>query len=227
MTPVSVLVVDDHPVVRYGLVSMLQTDRGINVVGSAGDGEDALAKVAALSPEVVLLDIHMPVMDGLTATKQIKERFPRTSVVILTLYHNEQYVVEAIRSGAAGYLLKTATRDEICKTLKDLSSGGFIIKTTMLQKALNGAVSEQQATRPDLDFRGQPWGADGDFEKLTAREAEVLQLLVEGMTNKEIGRKLIVTEDTVKKHVQNIILKLHVSDRTQAAVKAVRLGLAH
>ena len=219
---ISVLLVDDHPVVRQGLRSMLETDVHLNIVAEAENGEDALRKVNECSPQVVLIDIHMPVMDGLTATRRIKDKFPRTSVIVLTLYNNEQYVIEAVKAGAAGYLLKNASREEISRTIREVSKGGLLIKTTMLQKALAGAVEGGAVA---LDYRGKPWGAAADFEALSAREREVLKLLVEGMTNKDIGARLYITEDTAKKHVQNIIYKLQVSDRTQAAVKAIRLGL--
>jgi DNA-binding NarL/FixJ family response regulator len=219
---ISILLVDDHPVVRQGLRSMLETDVHLNIVAEAENGEDALRKVDECSPQVVLIDIHMPVMDGLTATRRIKEKFPRTSVIVLTLYNNEQYVIEAVKAGAAGYLLKNASREEISRTIREVSKGGLLIKTTMLQKALAGAVEGGAVA---LDYRGKPWGAEADFEALSAREREVLKLLVEGMTNKDIGARLYITEDTAKKHVQNIIYKLQVSDRTQAAVKAIRLGL--
>ena len=219
---ISVLLVDDHPVVRQGLRSMLETDVHLNIVAEAENGEDALRKVNECSPQVVLIDIHMPVMDGLTATRRIKEKFPHTSVIVLTLYNNEQYVIEAVKAGAAGYLLKNASREEISRTIREVSQGGLLIKTTMLQKALAGAVEGGAVA---LDYRGKPWGAAADFEALSAREREVLKLLVEGMTNKDIGARLYITEDTAKKHVQNIIYKLQVSDRTQAAVKAIRLGL--
>ena len=142
---------------------------------------------------------------------------------MLTLYNNEQYVIEAVKAGAAGYLLKNSSRDEISKTIREVNNGGLLIKTTMLQKALAGAIEGGGAG--NLDFRGKPWGTDADFEALSARELEVLKLLVEGMTNKDIGAQLFITEDTAKKHVQNIIYKLQVSDRTQAAVKAIRMGL--
>jgi DNA-binding NarL/FixJ family response regulator len=138
------------------------------------------------------------------------------------LYNNEQYVIEAVKAGAAGYLLKNASRDEISRTIREVSQGGLLIKTTMLQKALAGAVEGGVGA---LDPRGKPWGTEADFEALSARERDVLKLLVEGMTNKDIGGRLYITEDTAKKHVQNIIYKLQVSDRTQAAVKAIRLGL--
>ena len=219
---ISVLLVDDHPVVRQGLRSMLETDVHLNIVAEAENGEDALRKVDECSPQVVLIDIHMPVMDGLTATRRIKDKFPHTSVIVLTLYNNEQYVIEAVKAGAAGYLLKNASREEISRTIREVSQGGLLIKTTMLQKALAGAVEGGVVA---LDHRGKPWGTEANFDALSARENEVLKLLVEGMTNKDIGARLYITEDTAKKHVQNIIYKLQVSDRTQAAVKAIRLGL--
>ncbi len=222
METISVLLVDDHPVVRQGLRSMLETDPHLRIVGEAENGEDALNKVVELMPQVVLIDLHMPVMDGLTATRRIKERLPHTAVVVLTLYDNDQYVIAAVKAGAAGYLLKNAGRDEIGRTIREVNQGGLLIKTTMLQKALAGAVEGGDTS---LDFRGKPWGADASFDALSAREAEVLKLLVEGMTNRDIGGRLYITEDTAKKHVQNIIYKLQVSDRTQAAVKAIRLGL--
>jgi DNA-binding NarL/FixJ family response regulator len=217
-----VLIVDDHPVVRHGLHAILQTDTTLDVVGEAEDGMDALEKVSSLQPRVVLMDIHMPRMDGLAATRRIKERFPRVAVVVLTLYNNDQYVVEAVKAGAAGYLLKTSSRDEISHTIHEVNAGGLLIRTTTLQKALAGSVEQDTG---DLDFRGRPWGADAEFERLSPRELDVLRLVVEGLTNKDIGSTLYITEDTAKKHVQNIIAKLQVSDRTQAAVKALRLGL--
>lgn len=222
MEPISVLLVDDHPVVRQGLRSMLETDLHLKIIGEAENGEDALIKVGELAPQVVLIDLHMPVMDGLTATRRIKERFSRTSVIVLTLYNNEQYVIEAVKAGAAGYLLKNSSRDEIGRAIREVSQGGLLIKTTMLQKALSGAI--EGGTAP-LDFRGRPWGTEANFDALSVRESEVLKLVVEGMTNKDIGAQLYITEDTAKKHVQNIICKMQVSDRTQAAVKAVRLGI--
>ena len=224
MEPISVLLVDDHPGVRQGLRSMLETDPQLRIVGEAENGDDGLNKVGDLDPQVVLIDLHMPVMDGLTATRRIKERHARTSVIVLTLYNNEQYVIEAVKAGAAGYLLKNSSRDEISRAIREVNQGGLLIKTTMLQKALSGAI--EGGSPATLDFRGKPWGTESNFEALSARESEVLKLLVEGMTNKDIGAQLYITEDTAKKHVQNIISKLQVSDRTQAAVKAIRLGLA-
>jgi len=223
MEAITVLLVDDHPVVRQGLRSMLETDIHLNVVGEADNGEDALGKVGQYAPQVVLMDLHMPVMDGLTATRRIKEKYPHTSVIVLTLYDNDQYVIEAVKAGASGYLLKNSGREEISRTIRDVNGGGLMIKTTAVRKALVGAIEGGGVAT--LDFRGKPWGTTADFDALSARESEVLTLLVEGMTNKDIGAKLYITEDTAKKHVQNIIYKMQVSDRTQAAVKAIRMGL--
>jgi len=213
-------------VVRHGLRAILQTDPTLRVVGEAEDGQDAIEKLAELHPHVVLMDVHMPRLDGLAATRRIKERFPKVAVVILTLYNNDQYVVEALKAGAAGYLLKTASRDEISRTIHEVNNGGLLIRTTTLHKALAGSVESPSSHNDDgVDFRGQSWGADQDYERLSPRELGVLRLVVEGMTNKDIGGTLYITEDTAKKHVQNIIAKLQVADRTQAAVKALRLGL--
>jgi DNA-binding NarL/FixJ family response regulator len=221
IAPIPVLIVDDHPVVRHGLRAILQTDPTLVVVGEAEDGMDALDKVGELHPRVILMDVHMPRMDGLAATRKVKERFPKVAVVILTLYNNEQYVVEAVKAGAAGYLLKTSSRDEISHTIHEVNSGGMLIRSSTLHKALAGTVQSDN----DPSFHGELWGAAGEVERLSPRELDVLRLVVEGMTNKDIGATLYITEDTAKKHVQNIIAKMQVSDRTQAAVKALRIGM--
>jgi DNA-binding NarL/FixJ family response regulator len=221
--PIPVLIVDDHPVVRHGLQAILQTDRSLRVVGEAHDGQDALVKVEALGPRVVLMDVNMPNMDGLAATRKLKERFPRVAVVILTLYNNEQYIVEAVRAGAAGYLLKTASRDEISRTIHEVNAGGMLINQDTLRKALD-SQGERRRGMPDPMLNPQ---LQTDVERLSPRELDVLRLVVEGMTNKDIGSTLYITEDTAKKHVQSIISKLQVSDRTQAAVKALRLGMVN
>jgi len=220
---IPLLIVDDHPVVRHGLQAILQTDSSLQVVGEAEDGYDALEKVAQLHPRVVLMDVHMPRMDGLAATRKIKERFPRVAVIILTLYNNEQYVVEAVKAGAAGYLLKTSTRDEISHTIHEVHAGGMLIRSSTLHKALAGTVESAAGA----GYTGRVWEDGGEVERLSPRELDVLRLVVEGMTNKDIGATLYITEDTAKKHVQNIIAKMQVSDRTQAAVKALRLGMVH
>lgn len=221
-TRITVLLVDDHPVVREGLQAMLETTGDIAVVGQAGDGLEAVAQVAEHRPQVVLMDLRMPSMDGLEATRRIKREFPETSVIVLTVYEKDAFVVGAVRAGASGYLLKDASRELLIHAIHAAQSGGMLIRSSLLRQAM-----AQFDEAKDADF-GLPLPGVGDLEPgdpLTTREQEVLCLLVEGSTNKEIGQALFMSEDTVKKHVQSIIAKLGTSDRTQAAVRAVRLGL--
>jgi len=218
MDKIKVLLVDDHPVVREGLQTMLATAPDIEVVAEASDGLEAIEKANEHRPHVVLMDLRMPNMDGLEVTRRIKSQLASTSVIILTVYDNDAYVIDAVRAGAGGYLLKDASRDLLIHTIRAVNSGGMLVKTSMLREAMLGLAdatgdqSKEKQTHKALN-------------SLTPREHDVLHLVVEGQSNKEIGRALSISEDTVKKHVQTILSKLGVSDRTQAAVKAVRAGL--
>ncbi|HEX2922876.1 MAG TPA: response regulator transcription factor [Chloroflexota bacterium] len=221
MEAITVLIVDDHPVVRDGLRYMLHATDNIRVVAEASTGLEALDRVGEFRPQVVLMDIRMPDMDGLEATKLIKERHPGSSVVIMTMYDDEEYVAEAVRVGAAGYLLKDAPKVEICRTVEAAAGGDVTLRAPLLQRALRNlhlsAGSQTKSTKkPERMPRNH---------LLTPRELAVLRLLVEGKTNKEIGEQLVISEETSKKHVQRIVSKLGASDRTGAAVAAVRLGL--
>jgi len=219
MDKIKVLLVDDHPVVREGLRTMLSTAPDIEVVAEAGDGLEAIERTNEHCPHVVLMDLRMPNMDGLEATRRIKSQLPSTSVIVLTIYDNDAYVVDAVRAGAGGYLLKDASKDLLIHTIRAVNSGGMLIKTNLLREAilsLSDAVGDQ--------LKGKSGDATA-LDELTARERDVLRLLIRGQTNKKIGEALFISEDTAKKHVQTIMLKLGVSDRTQAAVKAVRAGL--
>ena len=219
MGKIKVLLVDDHPVVREGLRTMLATTPDIEVVAEASDGLEAIEKANEHQPHVILMDIRMPNLDGLEATRRIKSQLASTSVIVLTIYDNDAYVVDAVRAGAGGYLLKDASKDLLIHTIRVVNSGGMLIKTSLLREAiLNSAnVTAGQSKEKHTDARA--------LSGLTPREREVLRLVVEGQSNKEIGRTLSISEDTAKKHVQTILSKLGVSDRTQAAVKAVRAGL--
>jgi len=219
MGKIKVLLVDDHPVVREGLRTMLATTPDIEVVAEASDGLEAIEKANEHQPHVILMDIRMPNLDGLEATRRIKSQLASTSVIVLTVYDNDAYVVDAVRSGAGGYLLKDASKDLLIHTIRVVNSGGMLIKTSLLREAiLNSAnVTAGQSKEKHTDARA--------LSGLTPREREVLRLVIEGQSNKEIGRTLSISEDTAKKHVQTILSKLGVSDRTQAAVKAVRAGL--
>ena len=222
MEKIKVLLVDDHPVVRDGLRTMLNTTPDIEVVAEAGDGLEALDKVNEHQPNVVLMDIHMPNLDGLEATRRIKRQTTSPSVIVLTIYENEAYIVDAIRSGASGYLLKDASKELIIHTIRAVNSGGMLIKTSLLRSAFASLDKGNGVHSEDKQAKAKGMALDG----LTDREQNVLGLVVQGQSNKEIGQTLHISADTAKKHMQTIMSKLEVSDRTQAAVKAVRTGLA-
>ena len=218
MDKIKVLLVDDHPVVREGLRTILATTPDIEVVAEAADGLEAIEKANEHRPDVVLMDLRMPNLDGLEATRRIKSQLASTSVIVLTIYDNEAYIVDAIRAGAGGYLLKDVSKDLLIHTIRTVNSGGMLVKTSLLREAVLGlahATTGQSGKKPA--GTGAPNG-------LTPRERDVLRLVIEGRSNKEIGRVLSISEGTAKKHVQTILSKLGVSDRTQAAVKAVRHG---
>jgi DNA-binding NarL/FixJ family response regulator len=213
---ITVLLVDDQAIVREGLRAMLGLEPDISVVGEAADGAQALQCIAALAPDVVLMDVRMHGMDGLTALEQVKHIAPRVSVIMLTLYDDPDYLLRAVAAGAAGYILKDASREELVQAVRIIKEGGAIITPSMLPQLLR-KMSQM--------MRKSAVPAHEAMEKLSERELEVLRLMVEGKTNQEIAEKLIVSPTTVKTHVQNILIKLDVSDRTQAAVYAVRSGL--
>jgi DNA-binding NarL/FixJ family response regulator len=216
MEKIKVLLADDHPVVRAGLRTMLETVSDIEVVGEACDGLEAIDKVGECQPDVVLMDLRMPNMDGLEATKRIKSQLSSTAVIMLTICDNDAYIVDAVRAGAVVYLLKDTSRDLLIHAIRAVTSGGMLVKTCLLREAmlsLADAAGERSKSNP-----AGPAGLAG----LTRRENDVIDLVVLGRSNKEIGQELSISEDTAKKHVQTIMLKLNVTDRTQAAVKAVR-----
>ncbi|MBI4498948.1 MAG: response regulator transcription factor [Chloroflexi bacterium] len=220
MEPITVLIVDDHTVAREGLRAMLETDPQVRVVAEAADGLEALERVAELRPAVVLMDVRMPRMDGLEATRRMKAEHPTTAVIIMTSYDDDALVVAAVRAAAAGYLLKDVSRDLLRHTIGAVASGGVLIKDSLLRKAISGFFHTAQSPEADLpDLRAAA------VEDLTEREREVLRLLAEGLTNKEIGDTLALAEVTVKKHVQSIIAKLGASGRTHAAITGMRMGL--
>ena len=209
------LIVDDHPMIRDGLRGMVSSDRSIEVVGEATTGAEAVAQAKQLRPDVILMDIRMPDMDGLAATREIKLVLPETSVIMVTIYDNPDYLVEAISAGAAGYLLKDVSRFELLNTIHTVVQRGTFLNPDLMMRSLQ-----------QLAARGKSDGSSGpQFDQLTARELEVLRLVARGMSNKEIAAQLVVSVATVKTHVEHIIQKLHVSDRTQAAVAAVTHGL--
>jgi DNA-binding NarL/FixJ family response regulator len=216
MTPIRLLLVDDHALFRKGLAALLATEPAFRVVGEARDGREALKKAAELKPDLVLMDIHMPGIGGLEATRLICESLPSTKVVILTVSEEDKDLFDAIKSGASGYLLKKVEPDELSSMLQGVFHGEAPISRLTATKILaEFAVRETRVQTPADDWE----------EKLSPRETEVLRLVVDGLTNKEISVKLGVEPTTVKNHLKNILGKLHLRNRVQAAVFALQKGL--
>jgi len=220
MAPISVLIVDDHAIARLGLRAMLESDPQVQVVGEASSGAEALERTEQLQPSVVLMDIKMPNMDGLETTRLLKNQHPATSVIILTNHDEEAMVVEAVRVGAGGYLLKDASRDLLVSTIGAVVSGGILIEAPLLRKALGNYVNPGTAAE-----RRRPTSQATPGANLGERELVIIAKMAEGQTNKEIADALGLAEVTVKKQVQGIIAKLRASDRTHATITALRLGI--
>ncbi len=210
-----VVVADDQTVVREGLVTLLETMPGVEVVGSAADGEDAVALVAALTPEVVLMDLRMPRVDGVEATRRIRADHPGTQVVVLTTYADDESIVGALRAGAIGYLTKDAGREHIGRALEAAAAGQAVLDPGVQARLVD------VASLPGPAAGGRPL-PDG----LTDREGEVLRLIAAGQSNAEIAGQLFVSEATVKTHVNRIFAKTGSRDRSQAVAYAHRRGLA-
>lgn len=213
---IRVLIVDDHPIVRQGLRSWLASRDGIEVVGDAGDGESALPLVSGLRPDVVLMDLAMPGMGGLAAIRAVTDLGLGTRVLVLTSFSSQDQVIPAIQAGAAGYLLKDSAPEEVERAVRAVHHG-----EGRLDPSVAGLVMAQVANAA----APSPSPSDG-LHLLTPRETEVLRLLAEGLSNRALAERLFVSEKTVKTHVSSILAKLGLADRTQAALYAVRHGLA-
>ncbi len=228
MSAIRVLLVDDQEIVRQGLTTILSYTPGIEVAGQAGDGEEAVALARALRPDVVLMDLKMPRLGGIPATRRICTELPDTQVIILTTYDTDDLVFEGIKAGAKGYLLKDAASETLVEAIRGVMRGESRIDPSVARKVLGEfqrLATEMAARRPALQPQdeGQPrWRI---IEPLTPREEDVLNLLVEGLSNKDIGARLHLTEGTIKNYVSNIIGKLQANDRTHAVVTALRRGL--
>jgi DNA-binding NarL/FixJ family response regulator len=207
------VIADDHELARAGLRSMLAGERGLEVVGEASSGLDLLAVCDRLRPDLVLMDVRMPELDGLAATRALKRELPSISVVIVTMHENSDYLFEALKAGAAGYVLKGATKRELVATIRKVLGGESALEPELVTRLLWRLANESTGS------------ATAPVEALTARELEVLRLVAQGQTNRDIGRELTLSVSTVKTHLEHIIAKLDVSDRTQAAVRAAELGL--
>ena len=208
---IRVLICDDHALFRRGLVMLLEGEEGIEVAAEAEDGEDAVAKATEVAPDVVLMDVRMPKMSGIEATRTIKERLPDAKIVMLTISDEEDDLYEAIKAGANGYLLKEISIEEVADAVRAVVAGQSLISPSMASKLLaefnNLARQAQQKVLAP---------------KLTDRELQVLKLVAQGLSNREIAQQLFISENTVKNHVRNILDKLHLHSRMEAVVYAVR-----
>ena len=214
--PVTILLVDDQRLMREGLRTLLELEPGLRVVGEASQGQEALDQYARLQPDVVLMDVRMPVMDGVESTRQLMNQWPRCRVIILTTFDDDEYVFEGLRAGALGYLLKDVSIQELADAIRTVMAGGVLIEPSVARKVV-AEFARMTSSAPTTRF-----GLD---EPLSEREIDILRLLAQGLTNREIAQRLFLAEGTVKNYVTNILSKIGVRDRTQAALRARELGL--
>ena len=208
----SILIVDDHEVVRNGIRSYLETIPDFQVVGEGASGEDTLALVSELIPDIVLLDLIMPGMDGIETTRRVKQISPRTQIVVLTSYHEDVHIFPALKAGAISYILKDMKMDKLVEALRRAVQGEVTLHPRVAARVLQNIRGENSEDQPL-------------FTELTERELDVLKLIANGLTNSQIAEKLVISENTVKGHVRNILSKLHLADRTQVAVYAWQQGI--
>ncbi len=210
---ITVLLVDDHQIVRRGVRAFLDTQPDILVVDEADSGEEAVRQVTDHAPDVVLMDLIMPGMDGVEATRQVKQASPRTQVIVLTSYHQDEHIFPAIRAGALSYLLKDASPEELADAIRKAARQEAVLHPRVAARVVQEIHGTRRQDTPN------------PFTELSDRELEVLRLIADGMSNANIAEQLVISEKTVKSHVSNILSKLHLADRTQAAVYAWREGV--
>ena len=217
-----VVIADDLDVIRVGLRRVLSREPDFEVVGEAENGREAVAICRRSEPDIVIMDVQMPEMDGLTATRKIKAEFPSIAVLVLTAYEDPDYMLEAVRSGAAGFVLKQNALLQVTEAVRTVLGGGPTLDQGMAMRLLKNLSTPRQTPEDDPEIRAQREEATN---ALTRREFEVLSHLARGYTNGRIAEELVLSVGTVKTHVHRVISKLGVSDRTQAAVRAIRIGL--
>jgi NarL family two-component system response regulator LiaR len=210
--PIRILIADDHLIVRKGLKVLLGTEKDMQVVGEAENGAEAVSKAASLQPDVILMDIVMPEMDGIEATRRITAEKPGSRILVLTSFAADEKVFPAVKAGALGYLLKDSTPEQLLEAIRQVHRGEPSLEPSIARKVLQ-ELSGGSGGKPTTD-------------PLTERELEVLRLIAQGLSNKEIASKIFVAEWTVRSHVSNILGKLHLASRTQAALYALRSGIA-
>lgn len=208
---IRILIADDHPVVRKGIKALLDTEPGLEVVGEATDGEQAVTKTRTLKPDVILMDLSMPRKDGVQAITEIREEIPEAKILVLTSFAEDKTIIAAIEAGALGYLLKDSSPQDLIQAVHTVYQGESSLHPTVAHKLIH---------------RFQRSSEEPQMEPLTARELKVLRLIAEGLPNGAIAKKLFISEPTVRTHVSNILRKLHLRNRTQIALYALREGLA-
>ncbi len=221
MNKIKVLLADDQDIIRTGLTIILNHQPDIEVLGQAADGLEAIDLAQKLQPDVILMDIKMPRLNGIQATRQIMTALPKTQIIILTTYDTDDWVFDGIRAGAVGYLLKDASGDNLAEAVRGAMRGESQMDPTVARKVLREfqhATSVSRSAAPPVPL-------EAPLEKLTDREEEILKCLVAGLSNKEIAQKLSLSEGTVKNHISAILAKLHANDRTQAVLTALKRGL--
>jgi len=215
------VIVDDQDFVRAGIKLLLSGEQDMQIVGEAANGREALELCRRLRPDLALMDVRMPEMDGLTATRAIKQRYPEVSVLVLTMHEKQDYLFEAIRAGAAGYVLKDAPERELVTAVRKVLGGETTLNRNLATQLLRRLAEEARESSVDLPSPKRTRLP----QPLTPRELEILEQVARGKSNPEIAEILVVSLGTVKRHVENIIAKLEISDRTQAVVRALELGL--
>ncbi|MDH6371230.1 DNA-binding NarL/FixJ family response regulator [Paenibacillus sp. PastF-3] len=225
---IGLLLVDDHAMVRRGLQVFLSTQPDIKVIGEASNGLEALERTAELQPDIILMDLHMPVMNGIETAKQLRISHPQVKIIVLTSFSDQDHVLPAIRVGIKGYLLKDIEPEALVVAIRKVHSGQVELHSEAASQLMNlmaASTPEQlDVSNPDLNGSSTTSAITTGSELLTPREQEVLDLIALGMSNKEIASKLVITEKTVKTHVSHVLGKLNLSDRTQAAIFALKNG---
>jgi DNA-binding NarL/FixJ family response regulator len=221
---IRILLADDQTLIRQGIQTLLELEPDLLVVATAGNGHEAIAGVERERPDVVLMDIRMPLMDGVEATRTITARFPEVGVIILTTFDDDEYVFEGLKAGARGYLLKDVDSSEIVVAVRAVAAGEALIQPSIARKVV-AEFSRLAAQGRSANKTVPASTADRLEEPLTEREHEVLRAIAAGLSNREIAERLVITEGTVKNHVSNLLAKLDVRDRTQALIRARALGL--
>lgn len=212
MDRITILIADDHTLFRRGVRQLLEAEEDMQVLGEAATGLEVLRQARALMPDVILMDIQMPDMDGIEATRALHREMPHVGVVFVTMYENDEFVLRGLQAGGRGYILKDADPETMLRAIRAVAAGESLLGPTIAQKVMRQFAGLNPVQRTLVD-------------DLTPREVEVLKLIAEGLNNREIAARLVISEKTVKNHINNILSKLHLFDRTQATLYAIRAGI--